>query len=138
MNRLVKLSVISLLVLLVIVIAAFVVVINVNQSESEAEPTIDDIVEYSYQTPEITTNLDDGHFVRIQFQVVTDSSETKEELSKREFQIKNILIKELATMEEEDFQTGLADLEKKLVTKINEVVTNGEITDVYTIDKVLQ
>lgn len=135
-----KLSIVSLLVLLIIVIVAFIIVINVNQAESEEnmEPTIDDIVEYSYETPEITTNLEDGNFVRIQFQMVTDGTDAKEELEKREFQIKNILIKELTTMEEEDFQSGLSDLEDELVTEVNEVMTDGAVTDVYTIDKILQ
>lgn len=140
MSRLVKTTIISLLVLLVLVVAAFIVVIYMNQEEStsEEEPTIDDIVEYSYETPEITTNLDDGHFVRIQFQVVSDSEEGKEELEKREFQIKNILIKELTKMDLESFQDGLSDLEEELLVKINEVMTEGEVTDVYTVDKILQ
>lgn len=140
MSKLVKTSIISLLVLLVLVIAAFIVVIYMTQEQNEAgeEPTIDDIVEYSYQTPEMTTNLDDGHYVRIQFQVVTDSTEAREELEKREFQVKNILIKELATMELESFQEGLTNLEDDLLTKINEVLTEGEAVEVYTVNKILQ
>src|SRR5699024_1480679 len=100
--------------------------------------TIEDMVEYSHETPEITTDLDDGSFVRIQLQIVTDSKEAKEEISKRDFQLKNISIKELATMDEDDFKEGLGELEEALKLKLNELMTDGTVTDVYTINKILQ
>ena len=140
MSKLVKTSIISLLVLLVIVVAAFIGVIYINEDQDNADedPTIDEVVEYSYTTPEITTNLQDGNFVRIQFQVVTDSEEAREEIEKREFQVQNILIKELTTMEKDSFQESLSELEGDLLTEINEVMTEGKVSDVYTIDKILQ
>lgn len=129
----------SLLVLLLIGVVALVIVLNFTSDKSEGEaPTIDEIAKYSYETPEVTTDLDDGNFVRIQFQILTDGKEAKEEVTKREFQIKNILIKELAVMEEEDFKSGLHTLEDTLQSKLNEVMTEGEITDVYTTSKILQ
>ncbi|WP_181954929.1 flagellar basal body-associated protein FliL [Lentibacillus cibarius] len=100
--------------------------------------SIDEVIEQSYKTPEITTDLQDGSFVRIQFQVITDSVKAKKELQKREFQLKNILIKELANMNEKDFQTGLSNLEDAVQLKLNEIMTEGSIKDVYTINKILQ
>ncbi|RLL45324.1 flagellar basal body-associated protein FliL [Oceanobacillus piezotolerans] len=140
MSRLVKTMLTSLAVLLIIAIAAIVVLININKDnlQADAEPTIDEIIEYSYESPEITTDLKDGSFVRIQFQIVTDSKEAKEEISKRDFQLKNILIKELATMEEENFKSGLGDLEEKVKISLNELMAEGTVTDVYTINKILQ
>ncbi|MDY0408169.1 flagellar basal body-associated FliL family protein [Paracerasibacillus soli] len=82
--------------------------------------------------------LEDGSFVRIQFQVVTDSKQAKKEIEKREFQVKNILIKEIATMKEEDFKSGLGNLEKALQTKLNDVMAEGKVVGVYTINKILQ
>lgn len=41
-------------------------------------------------------------------------------------------------MEEEDFQTGLDDLEETLKTNLNEMMTEGTVTEVYTIKKILQ
>jgi flagellar protein FliL len=62
----------------------------------------------------------------------------KKEISQRDFQLKNILIKELATMKEEDFKSGLTDLEEKIKNKLNELMTTGKVTDVYTTNKILQ
>ncbi|MGJ9458866.1 flagellar basal body-associated protein FliL [Oceanobacillus sp. CF4.6] len=139
MSRLVKTMITSLVILLIGAIAALVVVLNVTgQSEEGDTQTIDDIVEYSYESPEITTDLEDGTFVRIQFQIVTDGKKAKEEIAKRDFQLKNILIKELATKTEEDFKSGLAELEQVVLTKLNELMTEGQITEVYTINKILQ
>ncbi|GGH69554.1 flagellar protein FliL [Compostibacillus humi] len=137
-SKLVKALITSLVILLIAAIAALVVVLNINAEDSDQPPSIDEIVEYSYQSPEITTDLDDGSFVRVQFQIITDGKKAKEEISKRDFQLKNILIKELATMTEEDFKNGLTDLEAQLKTKLNEVMVEGQVTDVYTISKILQ
>ncbi|WP_010649297.1 flagellar basal body-associated protein FliL [Oceanobacillus massiliensis] len=139
MSKLVKTMITSLVVLLIGAVAALVVVLNIAGENKEGEArSIDDIVEYSYETPEITTDLADGAFVRIQFQIVTDGKEAKEEISKRDFQLKNILIKELATKSEEDFKAGLGELEQVVKNKLNELMTEGQITEVYTINKILQ
>ncbi len=129
----------TLSILLIAGVAALIVVLNVKDDENNSSAqTLDDMVEYSYQTSEITTDLEDGSFVRIQFQIITDSKKAKEEVGKREFQLKNILIKELAKMEEEDFKSGLGSLEDVIKLKLNEKMSEGKITDVYTISKILQ
>ena len=139
MSKLIKVMVTSLVVLLIVAISALVIVMNVESADDEQkEQTIEDIVKYSYQTPEVTTDLKDGTFVRIQFQVVTDGKDAHAEVSQRDFQLVNILIKELAVMTKENFAAGLSELEETIKTKLNEVMTEGEITDVYTINKILQ
>jgi flagellar protein FliL len=139
MSNVVKTMITSIAVLAVIGIAAFVVVWYINDDNTNGEtPSIEKIKEYSYETPEITTDLEDGSFVRIQFQIVTNGKDAKEEISQRDFQLKNILIKELATMKEKDFKSGLTDLEEKMKTKLNELMTTGKVTDVYTTNKILQ
>ncbi|PAV30009.1 flagellar basal body-associated protein FliL [Virgibacillus profundi] len=139
MNRLVKTMVTSLAILLIGGSIALVVIWGVNGEENKGQAvSIDEIIEHSYQSPEVTTDLKDGSFVRIQFQILTDGKDAKEEISKRDFQLKNILIKELAKLTEEDFKTGLSNLEDVVQTKLNEVMTDGRITDVYTINKILQ
>lgn len=130
----------SIVVLLLLAAVAFVVILNQN----DEKPTnldgfpIEKIDDFSYETKEITTDLKDGHFVRVQFQIITDSKQAKKEISKRDFQLKNILIKELAVMGEEDFKSGLSEIEEKLTDQLNEVMTNGKVIDVYTINKILQ
>lgn len=133
----IKTMVTSLVIILLGGTVAAVIILNVTGESSEAE-SIEKVLEYSYETPEVTTDLHDGSFVRIQFQILTDGKDAKKEISSREFQLRNILIKELAVMDEEDFEAGLSDLEDALKTKLNEVMTKGEITDVYTINKILQ
>ncbi|MGY0691566.1 flagellar basal body-associated protein FliL [Virgibacillus sp. FSP13] len=139
MNKLAKTMIATLSILLIAGVAALIVVLNVKDDKNNSSAqTLDDMVEYSYQTSEITTDLEDGSFVRIQFQIITDSKDAKEEVGKREFQLKNILIKELAKMEEEDFKSGLGSLEDVIKLKLNKKMSEGKITDVYTISKILQ
>jgi flagellar protein FliL len=138
-SKLVRTTITSMAILLIVAIAALIVVLNISGDKDEGKAeSIDKIVEYAYETPEITTDLEDGSFVRIQFQILTDGKDAKEEISKRDFQLKNILIKELATMNEEKFKTGLTDLEAEVKTKLNAVMTEGKITNVYTVSKILQ
>ncbi|ASN07384.1 flagellar basal body-associated protein FliL [Virgibacillus necropolis] len=138
-SGLVKTMVTSLVILLLGGVIALVVVLYVSGDDKNGDAqSIDEIVEHSYQTSEITTDLEDGSFVRIQFQVVTDSKDAKEEIAKREFQLKNILIKELSKMHAEDFKSGLGNLEDVVQLKLNELMIDGKITDVYTISKILQ
>ncbi|MCM3224918.1 flagellar basal body-associated FliL family protein [Terribacillus saccharophilus] len=102
------------------------------------EPTATELSENSVATDEITTDLEDGSIVRIQFQLITDGEKAKEEVTARQFQLKNIVIKEMTTMNKEDFQAGLTDLEENLKKELNEEMQEGKIEDVYTISKVLQ
>lgn len=139
MSKLVKTMLLSLVIIVLVGVVAAVIVLNVlDKKDKEDEQSIDEIVEYSYQTPEITTDLSDGSFVRIQFQIITDSKDAKEEIEKREFQVRNILIKELATKDEDAFKSGLSDVEDILKVELNKVMTEGSIEDVYTINKILQ
>lgn len=139
MSKLVKTMLLSLVIIVLVGVVAAVIVLNVlGKQDKGEEQSIDEIVEYSYQTPEITTDLSDGSFVRIQFQIITDSKDAKEEIEKREFQVRNILIKELATQDEESFKSGLSDVEDILKVELNKVMSEGSIEDVYTINKILQ
>lgn len=139
MNKLVKTMLLSLVIIILAGVVGTVIVLNVlDKKDKDGEQSIDEIVEYSYETPEITTDLSDGSFVRIQFQITTDGKHAREELSKREFQVRNILIKELAKMDEQEFKTGLSEVEDNLKLELNKLMTEGTIQDVYTINKILQ
>ncbi|WP_237648614.1 MULTISPECIES: flagellar basal body-associated protein FliL [Sediminibacillus] len=138
-GKMIKTLIIVLLVLVIGGAAGMVFVLNADGEEKEPdEQSLDEMVENSVQTEEMSTDLEDGSFVRIQFQIVTDSEKAKEEVEKRQFQAQNILIKELAKMDREAFKTGLSDLEAMMKDKLNEVMQEGNIVDVYTIKKVLQ
>lgn len=139
MSKLAHTLLTSFITIVVLAGAATLVILYLpGKNDESGAAAIDDMVEYSYETDDITTDLEDGSFVRIQFQVLTDGEGAKEEISKRDFQINNILIKELATMDEKKFKSGLDDLESDVKDKLNELMTEGKVTDVYTISKILQ
>ncbi|MUV39955.1 Flagellar protein FliL [Lentibacillus sp. JNUCC-1] len=139
MSNLKKAMLVSLTIIVVMAgVAVFLIMNLTEEKHADGKQSIDDMVAYSHQTPEITTDLDDGSFVKIQFQIVTDSKDATKEVGKREFQFKNILIKELAVMNETDFKEDLAQLEVAVKDKLNEKMTEGKITEVYTISKILQ
>ncbi|WP_242705682.1 MULTISPECIES: flagellar basal body-associated protein FliL [Pontibacillus] len=135
--KILKAMVISLVVITVGGVVALILVLN-SSTQASDEPTIDELREYSIETDELTTDLQNDRFVRIQFRIVTDSKDAKEELEKRDFQLKNILIKQLSPMNEEEFKSGVENLEGTLKTRLNELMTEGVVTEVYTIKKVLQ
>jgi len=134
-------TVITLLtILLLAVIAALIIIVNLNLSgqQAEQEPTIEEVVEYSYETPEVTTDLADGTFIRIQFQILTNGQDALDEITTREFQVRNIIIKELTQLTEEEMRSGIGTLEDTLQTRLNEIMTDGNVTDVVTISKIMQ
>src|SRR5699024_7302201 len=104
MSKVMKTMIIAIVLLLLGGTFALVIILKMQEDNSDAN-TIDTMIEQSYETEEITTDLEDGSFVRIQFKILTDSKSAQEEISKRDFQLKNLLIKELATMTEEDFKS---------------------------------
>lgn len=135
-----KTMIIILSTLTVIGVVALILVFNLNGDPNEAsgERSIDEIRESSLLTEEITTDLEDGNFIRIKFRIVTDSKDALEELQKRDFQMQNVLIKELAVMDGEAFKSGLSNLEETVKLKLNQLMEEGKVTDVYTVNKVLQ
>ncbi|WP_368654822.1 flagellar basal body-associated protein FliL [Ornithinibacillus sp. 4-3] len=139
MSKMVKMMITSLVIILALGAATILFILNLNNKDDKSSAeTLDEMVKYAYESPEITTDLLDGSFVRIQFQIITDGKAAQEEISKRDFQLKNILIKELAKLDEEDFKTALGELEEKIKDRLNELMTEGKIIDVYTINKILQ
>lgn len=139
MSKMVKMMITSLVIILALGAATILFILNLNNKDDKSSAeTLDEMVKYAYESPEITTDLLDGSFVRIQFQIITDGKAAQKEISKRDFQLKNILIKELAKLDEEDFKTALGELEEKIKDRLNELMTEGKIIDVYTINKILQ
>lgn len=112
---------------------AVVVVLKVTGAENTAGPTIDELLEYSVDIPEITTNLAGNDFIRISFKIQTDSKKAKEELEKRDFQVNNIIIHTLSEKKPEEIQgsQGQKLLEEELKEKVNELMMSGKVEKVY-------
>ena len=132
-----KLLMIILIILVTITLlggVAFVVYTQFNKvTEVYAEPTIDEILLASVDIPEITTNLADKRYVKIQFKIQTNSDVAGQELAKRDFQVKNLIIQELSEITQEDLKgkQGKQNLQETLKSQINELMQEGEIKQVY-------
>ncbi|MDL4840070.1 flagellar basal body-associated FliL family protein [Aquibacillus rhizosphaerae] len=137
--KLFKAMIAILIIITIIGVVALVLVLNVSGEEKDdKELSIDKMVDYSFTTAEMQTDLQDGSFAQIQFQIVTDSKKAKEEVTMREFQIKNIFIKESVELTEKDFKTGLSELEEKMKSSLNELMDEGNVTSVYIVSKIIQ
>jgi flagellar protein FliL len=137
-----KLLTIMLIMLVTITLIGVIVVLLLTQLDkgSATDPTIDEIVESSVDIPEITTNLADGSFVRISLKIQGSEKEAGEELLKRDFQVKNIVIQQLSEMEKESLEgkQGKVTFQNAIKSQVNELMQNGEVTQVYITSYVLQ
>lgn len=121
-------------------VVIFVLLTQFNKPAATGEPTIDDILAASVDVPELTTNLADNSFVRLKLKITTDSQEAAAELSKRDFQINNLLIEELSELTEEDLQgkQGKIILQSTVKSKLNELMQKGEVVEVYITSYIIQ
>ncbi|MEK5215106.1 flagellar basal body-associated protein FliL [Psychrobacillus sp. FSL H8-0487] len=139
-NKLLTIMLIILVSITLLGVVALLIVMQLNKADKDDKPTIDEIIESSVDIPEITTNLASNKFIRISLKVQTDSVKAAEELTKRDFQVKNIVITELSEMtpEELDGKKGKAVFESALKTKIGELMDDGEIQQVYITSYIIQ
>ncbi|WP_274309460.1 flagellar basal body-associated protein FliL [Solibacillus daqui] len=137
-----KLLTIMLIILVTITLIGVIVVVLLTQLDKGEPkgPTIDEIVESAVDIPEITTNLADGSFVRISLKILASDKDAGDELLKRDFQVKNIVIQELSEMEEEALKgkQGKVTFQNAIKSQVNELMQNGEVTQVYITSYVLQ
>lgn len=112
-----------------------------HTSAAKNEVSIDDIVKnLTVDTEEITTNLKDDHYIKVMFKIQVSSKDAKDELGKREFQVKNAIIYTLSGLTPKDLQgpEGLSKLEVKLKGKVDGFLKHGQVTHVYTTEKIIQ
>lgn len=109
-------------------------------TDPNREPTIDEVIALSVDVNEITTNLLTSDFIRVSFRIQVDNKKAKTELEKRDFQVRNIIIRELSGMRANDFSgsAGIEQLENQIRGRINEYMQDGIVVKVYTTGFVLQ
>lgn len=119
---------------------ALVVVLKFTGEEESKEPTIDEILEASVDIMQMTTNLADDDYIRISFKIQTDNKKAKEELEKRDFQVKNIIIHTLSERTSDELRgaEGQTKLEEDLKKKISEIMQEGTVEKVYITESLLQ
>jgi flagellar FliL protein len=121
-------------------VVAVVVVTQLNKGSATEVQNIDDIVESSVDVEEITTNIADDNYIKIALKIQTTSKDAAEELTKRDFQVKSILIEELSEMTKKDLESksGKEMLRNTLKTKINDLMQDGEVQQVYFTSYIIQ
>lgn len=130
-----------IIILITITLAGGVAIYFImNNGKNTKGPTIDQIIKTSVDVPDITTNLQGDNYIKISFKIQTNSTDAQKELTKRDFQVKNIIIETLSDMKEQDLQgkKGMVNLEQTLKTKINQVMQDGKVVQVYITDSLLQ
>lgn len=139
-NKLLTVMLIILVTITLIGVVIFVLLTQFNNQSSTREPDIDEILESSVDIPEITTNLADGKFIRIQLTIQTDSKKAAGELSKRDFQTNNIIIEELSELTEENLKgkQGKILLKSTIKSRLNELMQEGEVQQVYITSYIIQ
>ncbi|WP_141903465.1 flagellar basal body-associated protein FliL [Lysinibacillus sp. Y5S-8] len=132
-NKMLTMIIILLVAVILIGVILFVLLTQFNKPTGAVEPTIDEIVESSVEVPEITTNLADNRVVRLSLKIQTTSKDAATELTKRVFQVQNIAIQELSEMEQKDLEgkQGKQIFQKSLKTRLNELMQEGEVQEVY-------
>ncbi len=122
-------------------VVAVVVITQLNKGTSASSvQNIDDIVAESVDIDEITTNIADDNYAKIALKIQTSSKDAAAELKKRDFQVKSILIGELSEMSKADLEgkKGKELLENTLKTKINGLMQDGEVQQVYITSLIIQ
>ncbi|RKD75363.1 flagellar FliL protein [Sinobaca qinghaiensis] len=100
----------------------------------------DEMAANSWELEELTTNLADDHFIKASFKIQLDSEKGREELEKRDYQVKNAIIMDLSSRSAESLQTteGLKEMEKALQETINKEMTKGKVVKVYITQRLIQ
>lgn len=141
-NKLLSITLIILVTITLIGGIALVLIWQFNKDDENKaeEPSIDTIIESSVDIPEITTNLASRQFIKISLKIQTDSTEAAEELTKREFQVNNVVIHELSELTSEDLEgkDGKMAFEESLKSIINTEMQSGDIEHVYIVSYIIQ
>ena len=133
-NKLLTIMLAIVAVIALIGVIAYVLLTQLNgEAKEPKEQTIEEVLLASVDIPEIRTNLADGHYVILQLKIETDSEDAAKELTQRIFQVNNIAIQELSEMTEADLEgkQGKILFEKAVKAKMNEMMQEGEIKQVY-------
>ncbi|WP_257350043.1 flagellar basal body-associated protein FliL [Pseudalkalibacillus decolorationis] len=128
----------------IVAVAGVFLYFNLTSDEAETEASeklsASELVELSVDTKELTTNLADKGFAKVQFRIQVDTQKAKKELETRMFQVQNSIIYELSGTKSEELQgpEGIQILEGELQKTINDYLEHGEVVRVYTTQKIVQ
>lgn len=132
-NKLVYIMISILIIIALSGAATYYVFSQMSTPSEDKQPTIDEVIEYSVDVPEITTNLADGGYLKITFKIQTENKKAQAELAKRDFQIRDLVIGLLADMNSKDIagQDGQNYLKQTLKDHLNELMQEGKVVNIY-------
>ncbi|HWK22269.1 MAG TPA: flagellar basal body-associated protein FliL [Ureibacillus sp.] len=139
-NKLLTVMLIILVSITLVGVVILVLLTQFNKQTTQDEPSIDEIVEASVDVNEITTNLADNKIVMLSLKIQTDSKKAAEELTKRDFQTKNLVITQLSEMTAEDLKgkEGKTTFESTIKSQLNKLMQEGEVQQVYITSYIIQ
>ncbi len=125
----------------VIGITALVVINNfINDGDEKKEKTVDDVVASTVEISELTTNLATGNIVQLSMRIEANDKKGKEELEKRDFQVRDIVISVLANMKASELEgeNGMKLFKEKVKNNVNGLMIEGEVKEIYITSFILQ
>ncbi len=126
-----------LLAITLIGVAVFVFFLKGGKEEEtpgkKVELTAKELAAVMVPILDITTNLGDGSIIKISLSLQMSDAEAKEEITLRDVQVKDIIIRELADMKAEDFngEQGKMTLKNTLKERMNPILQSGKVEKVY-------
>lgn len=138
-NKLIR-TMLIILVVIALAGAGAVYFLLKSHNSTDKGPTIDQILKNSVDVTDVTTNLASANYAKMSFKIETDSTGAASELTKRDFQVRNIIIEELSNLKESDLQgqAGKIKLQNTLKARINQIMQDGNVVQVYITDSLLQ
>lgn len=112
-----------------------------TEVKSKQEPVkIEELVEMSVDTDQITANFADGKYINVQFKLITKSKTDAEEIKKMSFKTTDAIIKTINQIKMTDAvgPKGFTLIEKSVKENLNKALGKDSITHVYLIDKLIQ
>lgn len=139
-NKALTITLIIVVTLTLVGIIGLFLTLQLKGDSVEKEQSIDEILEASVDVPEIMTNLAGRQFIRISLKIQTTDKKAAAELTKRDFQVQNIVIQELSEMTSKDFEgkAGKQAFEESIKSQLNPLMQEGEIEKVYIVSYIIQ
>lgn len=140
--RLLPLTIIILLVIALIAATVFFAVqFYLAPGEAQAsKQQVEQLLEKTSEPLEVTTNLADDTYIKLEVIFEVSSENTKKELDSRMFQIKDALIALLQNRSHKDVhgEKGLDKLKEELQERVDTYLTSGEVEHIYVTERVTQ
>ncbi|CAB3392502.1 Flagellar protein FliL [Kyrpidia spormannii] len=122
---------------LIVVLAAAVAVgawyVIGSRATSSGPPTAADLAKTRYDLPQMTTNLAGGSVIQLSISLQASSDQAKGELELRKVEIQDAVNDILHSWKREDLDQpqGQEKLKGDIMKRVNELLHNGRVTQVY-------